>query len=359
MKFFLVLFIAFIISCSNKSYVNLKLSDEVIIPKTYIVNKSKNKIIIDGNDNEWNNSLFTSNFIDIEGSKIPSQQTNVKMLWDDKNLYVFARLYEKHIWADIKIRDEVIYFNNDFEVFINPNDHVFSYGEIEINALGTEWDLFLDKPYRLGGKADSSWNIQGLKSAISVNGTLNNPNDIDKYWTVELAIPLNQINLLKKPKSYKKVQSGDIWRINFSRVNWDFDLKNNKYYRKKIDGKFLPEYNWVWTNQGEINMHIPENWGFLVFNDDQENSNLSLKTDLELEQTLYAIFRKIKFGDYKYLMDSKEGTIINFNPEKINKKTIFSYFTKTNQGFNINTHFEIGILNYSIDQNGFISRNQL
>ena len=44
---------------------------------------------------------------------------------------------------------------------------------------------------------------------------------------------------------------------------------------------------------------------------------------------------------------------------EINKKTIFSYFTKTNQGFNINTHFEIGILNYSIDQNGLISRNQL
>ena len=126
------------------------------------------------------------------------------MLWDEKNLYVFARLFEEHIWADIKIRDEVIYFNNDFEVFINPNDHVFSYGEIEINALGTEWDLFLDKPYRLGGNADSSWNIQGLKSAISVNGTLNNPNDIDKYWTVEIAIPLSQINLLKEPKSNKK-----------------------------------------------------------------------------------------------------------------------------------------------------------
>ena len=39
-------------------------------------------------------------------------------------------------------------------------------------------------------------------------------------------------------------------------------------------------------------MHIPENWGFLVFNDDQENSELSLKTDLELEQTLYAILEK-------------------------------------------------------------------
>ena len=96
----------------------------------------------------------------------------------------------------------------------------------------------MDKPYRLGGKADTSWNIQGLKSAISVNGTLNNPNDIDKYWTVELAIPLNQINLPKKPKSNKKVQSGDIWRINFSRVNWDFDLKNNNIIEKKLMENF-------------------------------------------------------------------------------------------------------------------------
>ena len=62
--------------------------------------------------------------------------------------------------------------DNDFEVFINPNDHIFNYGEIEINSLGTEWDLSLYKPYRLGGKADSSWDIICLKSAVSINGTL-------------------------------------------------------------------------------------------------------------------------------------------------------------------------------------------
>ena len=50
-------------------------------------------------------------------------------------LYVFAKLYENHIWGDITKRDDVIFYNNDFEVFINPNNHVFSYGEIEINAL--------------------------------------------------------------------------------------------------------------------------------------------------------------------------------------------------------------------------------
>ena len=47
-------------------------------------------------------------------------------------------------------------------------------------------------------------------------------------------------------------------------------------------------------------MHIPENWGYLIFND-YEIDNHSLKTDLELEHTLYAVFREVKFGYLKYL----------------------------------------------------------
>tara|TARA_X000000950_G_scaffold163447_1_gene199800 strand:- start:3566 stop:4645 length:1080 start_codon:yes stop_codon:yes gene_type:complete len=358
-KLFWITFFVFVISCSNVYNVDINLTDKIIIPKTYVVNRSENIIVIDGNDDEWKNAIYSQDFIDIEGFKIPSQKTNIKMLWDDNNLYVFAKLFEKHIWADIKKRDEVIYLNNDFEVFINPNDNVFNYGEIEINALGTEWDLFLDKPYRLGGKADSSWDIKGLKSAVSINGTLNNPEDEDKYWTVEMAIPIDQISQLKYPLKFDKIKKGIVWRINFSRVNWDFDLIDNKYFRKKIDGKFLPEYNWVWSNQGEINMHIPENWGYLLFNDSYLNSKLSSKTDLELEHTLYAIFREIKFGDYDYIKELKEGSIVKFKPEKINGKIILSYFKKTDKGFNINSKYKDGILNYSIDQTGLINRGIL
>ena len=62
------------------------------------------------------------------------------MLWDDDNLYIFAKLYEEHIWGDITTRDSTMFLNNDFEVFITPNNHVNSYGEFEINALGT-WGI--------------------------------------------------------------------------------------------------------------------------------------------------------------------------------------------------------------------------
>ena len=346
-----------LISCSKVSHMDLPLSNKIIIPKTYVVNKTESNIIIDGKDNDWYNSDYTVDFIDIEGDKIPSQKTNTKMLWDDDNLYIFAKLYEEHIWGDITTRDSTMFLNNDFEVFITPNDHVNSYGEFEINALGTEWDLFLNKPYRLGGRADSSWNIEGLKSAVSIDGTINNPNDIDNFWTVEIAIPLNQISLLKDPYLENDVKAGTVWRINFSRVNWEFDLINDKYFRKKVDGKFLPEYNWVWSPQGKINMHIPENWGYLVFDDGSLMSDISLGTELELEHTLYAIFREIRFGSFKKLLDLENGSEVKFKAEKFNGKNIYSSFIKNDNGFKIFANYGVGVLNYSIDHTGLIKRN--
>ena len=359
MKNNLLIIIVLIFSCNSNKSIDLNLDNKVIIPKTYVVYKISNSIEINGKEDEsdWEKAIFSDDFIDIEGNKIPKQKTNVKMLWDDKYLYVFAKLHEEHIWGDLTERDAIIFNNNDFEVFINPNDHVFSYGEIEINALGTLWDLFLNKPYRLGGKADSKWDIKGIKSAVDINGTINNSNDIDNYWTVELAIPLNEISKLKNPYSADSTKHGDLWRINFSRVNWDFEFDDGKYSRKKENGKILPEYNWVWSPQGKINMHIPENWGYLIFSDNSLEKQISYSTDIELEQTLYAIFREIKFGSLKKLINLKRGSKIEFSPEKFNKKTIFSSFQKTNNGFIIQAKYKTGLIKYSIDQSGLINRN--
>ena len=348
----------FFFNCKPTKKTKANLDNEILIPKSYVVYNTTQEIIIDGRDNElaWAETKYSDNFIDIEGIKNPSQKTNVKMLWDDKNLYVFAKIYEDHIWADITKRDDVIYYNNDFEVFINPNNHVFSYGEIEINALGTEWDLYLNKPYRLKGKADSSWNIEGLKSAVYINGTINNPNDIDNYWTVEMAIPLNEISKLKTPFDYNYPKVGDIWRINFSRVNWDFELNNGKYSRKKENGKFLPEYNWVWSPQGLINMHVPENWGFLQFSNkgfeikkNYENSN-----EIKTQQVLYALFRKVSFKDLKYLKDLKTNQELKFETVIVNNQEISCNFLKTETGFNITAMDKENEVKISITENGFI-----
>ena len=352
MRSFFLFFSLFLINCNNSDTLELDINDKIILPKHYIVNKINDQINIDGKDDElaWSNAIYTDDFIDIEGDKIPSQKTNVKMLWDDKFLYVFAKLYENHIWGDITKRDEVIYYNNDFEVFINPNDDVFSYGEIEINALGTEWDLFLNRPYRLKGKADSSWDINGLKSAVDISGTLNDPNDLDDYWTVEIAIPLKEIEKLNTSGKDEKVISGDIWRINFSRVNWDFEINNGVYSRKKENGKYLPEYNWVWSPQGIINMHVPENWGYLVFSENDEVFNMTNK--LITQHILYTVFREITFGNLKYLKNLEANTSIEFKDFEYRNIKISCNFLKTEDGYIIELNDDE--YNFSIDETGKI-----
>ena len=352
MRSFFLFFSLSLINCNNSDTLELDINDKIILPKHYIVNKINDQINIDGKDDElaWSNAIYTDDFIDIEGDKIPRQKTNVKMLWDDKFLYVFAKLYENHIWGDITKRDEVIYYNNDFEVFINPNDDVFSYGEIEINALGTEWDLFLNRPYRLKGKADSSWDINGLKSAVYINGTLNDPNDLDDYWTVEIAIPLKEIEKLNTSRKDEKVISGDVWRINFSRVNWDFEINNGVYSRKKENGKYLPEYNWVWSPQGIINMHVPENWGYLVFSENDEVFNMTNK--LITQHILYTVFREITFGNLKYLKNLEANTSIEFKDFEYRNIKISCNFLKSEDCYIIELNDDE--YNFSIDETGKI-----
>ena len=111
------------------------------------------------------------------------------MLWDGDHLYIGAWLEDHDVWATLTDRDSIIYHDNDFEVFIDPDGDGRDYFEIEVNALGTVFDLLLERTYRAGGPARHSWNLAGLSLAVVVDGTLNDPNDIDRGWSVEMAIP--------------------------------------------------------------------------------------------------------------------------------------------------------------------------
>ncbi|MBE9464301.1 carbohydrate-binding family 9-like protein [Dyadobacter sp. UP-52] len=220
-------------------------------------------------EKSWKDAEWTSSFVDIEGEKkpLPLQNTRAKMLWDDKYLYIAAVMDEEHIWAYQNKKDQIVYLENDFEVFIDPDNDTDNYYELEINALNNSFDLFLPRPYRKGGQPQLTWDIKNLRSAVSIEGTINDGTDRDKRWTLEIAIPFESLSTERI--TFVKPDPEKIWRINFSRVNWQHQIdENGKYSRKKNPetGKTLPEYNWVWSPQGVINMHVPEHWGFLQFN---------------------------------------------------------------------------------------------
>lgn len=288
MRFLSPLFFVFLttfVSCAQEK-----------VPRSYIVYQTDTPIIIDGKGNEsaWQKAPWTDLFIDIEGVKKPKYDTRMKMLWDNTYFYFYAKMEEPHIWGNLKQRDTVIFYNNDFEIFIDPDGDTHNYYEFEMNALNTVWDLFIVKPYREPAPIVDSWDIQGLKTAVYIDGTLNNPNDKDRFWSVEIAIPWK---VLEEANVHNNIPVKEFWRVNFSRVNWDFDFVDGKYDRKKdIKGTYLPEYNWVWSPQGVINMHEPERWGYAYFSEKYvgEKDSFSIPEEEKIRWHMYAMYRQMK-----------------------------------------------------------------
>ena len=232
-------------------------------PKGYVCYQTPAPIQIDGrlDDEAWGRAPWTDSFVDISGNPAlaPRFQTRARMLWDRNYLYVGALLEEPHIWGTLLQHDSIIFHDNDFEVFIDPDGDNHEYYEIEINALNTEWDLFLKKPYRDGGPAVNEWEIPGLKTAVHVSGTLGDPRDSDTSWSVELAIPWK--SLAEHAHRNVPPEDGDQWRINFSRVEWRHEIIAGKYRRISTTS----EDNWAWSPQGKVDMHRPECWGYVQF----------------------------------------------------------------------------------------------
>lgn len=252
LKYFLLLFVFFVSAAAQSAG-----------PKEYICLRAAGAINIDGRLQEpaWRNAPKTDIFVDIEGDAKPRPRfaTHARMLWDDRYFYIAAEMEEPHVWGTLTKRDSVIFHDNDFEVFIDPNGDRNEYYELEINALNTVWDLFLPKPYRDGGSARNEWDIVGLKTAVRIDGTLNNPADRDKGWTVEMAIPWKVLGEYAHQSA--PPADGDVWRVNFSRVEWQHEIVDGKYH-KVANTK---EDNWVWSPQGVIDMHRPEMWGKVRF----------------------------------------------------------------------------------------------
>ncbi|MFC2124426.1 carbohydrate-binding family 9-like protein [Bacteroidota bacterium] len=246
-------------------------AQQAVYPAKYVCYSVGEGINIDGqiNESDWEKVPWTEDFVDIEGidKPKPTYRTRAKMLWNENYFYVAAELEEPHIWGTYKKHDMVIFHEHDFEVFIDPDGDTHQYYELEINARGTVWDLLLGKPYRDGGPAINAWDINGLKSAVHLYGDINNPDNEDERWTIELAFPWEVLKECARPR--RRPMDGDQWRVNFSRVEWKLDVVEGKYQKtiNQDTGRPYPEFNWVWSPQGVIAMHQPETWAYVQFSE--------------------------------------------------------------------------------------------
>lgn len=207
----------------------------------------------------WENAPWTGDFVDIRGTSAPAPRfrTRAKLLYDDEYLYVGGQLEEPHVWSSMTVRNTWLYEENNFELFLDPDGDGQNYYEFEINPLETIWELSLPKPYSEGGVPVDPDNLPGLRTAVQVQGTLNDPADTDTGWTVEVALPW--ADLAKYNRNQTPPSPGDEWRMNLMRIEWDHEVVAGEY-RKGKEQDF-----WVWSPQYVVDMHKPDQWGVLRF----------------------------------------------------------------------------------------------
>ena len=236
------------------------------MPKSYRCRRASHPVAVTGrgDDPAWAAADWTDDFVDIEGDAKPRPRfrTRAKLLRDDRFLYVYAEMEEPHVWGTLTERNSIIFHDNDFEVFIDPDGDGENYYEFEVNPLNTIWELTLVKRYTRGGPAIHGTNLPGLVSAVHVDGTLNDPATVDRGWSVEIAFPFDALAKHNVGRANPPA-AGDVWRVNFSRVEWTHGIVDGRYV--KTPREHRAEDNWVWSPQGLIDMHQPEHWGIVTF----------------------------------------------------------------------------------------------
>jgi glucose/arabinose dehydrogenase len=224
----------------------------------YTCLKANSPIIIDGVADEaaWQQADPVG-MVDVSYIQDPrphSQPTEVRMLWDDDNLYVLFVATDPDVWSRLTERDDPLWNDEVVEIFFDPTGESLRYAEIEVNSLNTIVDLLVTwTPKR---QSFFEWSPE-LRSAVTVDGTVNDHTDEDRRWVMEIAIPWSalQSDLLDVMGDQSlPPREGDVWRFNFYR-----------YERLRENGVETEiEYS-AWSPTGEINFHMPERFGLVTF----------------------------------------------------------------------------------------------
>jgi len=274
--------------------------------KHYTACRTIGPIVVDGRLDEpsWQHAVRSPRFEDLEEPGRPALfETRAAVLWDDDYLYVGFWVEDPDVRATYTERDSMICEENDVEVFIAGED---SYYEFELNPLGTIMERFYvwqnayveagfgahpefdlqgtDLVDTLGGIktghahprgrrwAFRQWDLPGLKWAVHVDGTINDPSDRDRGWTAEIAFPWQSLKHLADGRSLP-AREGDIWRMDFSRFQW-------------IDeGGFRTCPGWAWNSHGIYDSHIPDRFSVIHFSKKAVGEGEGRATSSEPEAT--------------------------------------------------------------------------
>lgn len=161
----------------------------------------------------------------------------VRLLWDDRFLYMAARCRDRDLIASLTRRDSKVWKEDALEFFLKPEDGDSPYFEFQWNPLGTILDGFW--PRRKAGtlRDVARWNCEAVV-AVRVDGTLNDRNDPDRGWQIEVRIPFADL----RPIIARPPRAGESWRALVASYNFTLLPRWAKIKTSTAPCRFFHEY---------------------------------------------------------------------------------------------------------------------
>ena len=183
----------------------------------YVVEHAASAPIIDGvlEDDCWKN-VPALEFVRAEGGGKPLQQTSLRMLRDNENLYLAFECQDRDAASNVMEYDGPVEDQDCVALLIDAGADTTGYFMIAVAPTGAVHDAYiLNAGNGAKVKTLSCWNCEKLRASVSVYGGGAQPGNEDRFWTVEMAVPFSQIITAPRIPPMR----GDSWRVNFCRVD--------------------------------------------------------------------------------------------------------------------------------------------
>lgn len=247
---------------------------------------------IDGRLDEavWARAEWSAPFGRIDDGRPSGQETRIALLWDDRCLYAAYRAADRDVRGTATRHHEQVYMKDDdveifvqgdggyYELGVNPVNTVYEFrwtwlqplverqdfGRLEELLKRSDTLYYTARPgEKLGRIGDMTWELPGLRHAVQVDGTLNNPADFDRGWTVEFALPWDGL----APILGGRPKPGTTLRIQAYRAEHDrSDPEKTAAFARHWPGG-SPFTGYTWSTMGNGNVHNPERWAEVVLLD--------------------------------------------------------------------------------------------
>lgn len=194
--------------------------DTITLP-TVEVSRTVVSPVIDGSlfEKAWSDAVPLRHFYQTDGIHLPTEPTQVFLMWDEQYLYIGVRAYDsqmKQVRVSQTRKDAEIWDDDAIEILVDPNPQTFRYYHLIVNPIAVVFDQIVQTDYPLDARfapivgeakrpdltspnQSTDW-LWEAKAQVKTQIT-------PTFWSVEIALP----------RAALESASSDHWRFNVLR----------------------------------------------------------------------------------------------------------------------------------------------